>query len=418
MQTPELRLDGVWKKFARGERHDSLRDMLPALARRLTGRQTPHEALADGDFWAVRDLSFRVGPGECLGIIGGNGAGKSTVLKLLTGILRPNRGCLEVRGRMGALIEVAAGFHPDLTGRENVFLQGAIMGMSQANIRRHFDEIVAFAGVDEFIDTPVKRYSSGMNARLGFAIAAHLDPDVLIVDEVLAVGDYGFQQRAFGRLQTLTQSGMPVVVVSHQLDRVMQLCTQAILLERGAEVTRGDPPDVVAAYFGGGGASSEGHRLEPHASYAIRSATASSTAVPSGGFVEIELRCARIEGTEHRSHESIGVALMSMAGAAHLAAFGTGHVGQLLPERGEFLVRIRVQLNVAPGPYTIETWVWAEHHATYRGPRLALDVRPGFEFDGLVQLNPSIAIEDLPRGPARALRSAPPVAAPVLPAPR
>ncbi len=197
---PGIVFDGVWKKFQRGERHDSLRDLIPATMRRLGRRAVEADELDAGDFWVVRDMSFTVRPGECLGIIGGNGAGKSTTLKLLTGILRPTRGSIEVVGRVGSLIEVSAGFHPDLSGRENVFLQGAIMGMSHATIRRRFDEIVEFAGVSEFIDMAVKRYSSGMNARLGFAIAAHLDPDVLIIDEVLAVGDIGFQQRAFGRL--------------------------------------------------------------------------------------------------------------------------------------------------------------------------------------------------------------------------
>src|SRR5213082_2142763 len=191
--------EGIWKKFRRGERHDSLRDLVPALARGLARRRRPLD-LAEQEFWAVRDVSFEVGAGEALGIIGPNGAGKSTILKLLTKILRPTRGRVEMRGRVGALIEVAAGFHPDLTGRENVFLQGAVMGMKRAEIQMRFDEIVDFAGVSEFIDTPVKRYSSGMNARLGFSIAAHLMPDVLIIDEVLSVGDMAFQERCFERM--------------------------------------------------------------------------------------------------------------------------------------------------------------------------------------------------------------------------
>ena len=190
MATPGIEFHHVWKRFRRGELHDSLRDLLPAMAKRLVGRAQRADELRTGDFWALKDVSFRVEPGQALGIIGPNGAGKSTVLKILTRILRPNRGGCTVRGRIGALIEVAAGFHPDLTGRENVFLQGAIMGMSAADTLRKFDEIVEFSGIADFIDTPVKRYSSGMNARLGFSIAVHLDPDVLIIDEVLAVGDY------------------------------------------------------------------------------------------------------------------------------------------------------------------------------------------------------------------------------------
>src|SRR5712671_3448506 len=196
MPTPVV-FDGVWKQFRRGERHDSLRDMIPAAFRRLRGRREPADEQA---FWAVSDVSFEVQAGEALGIIGRNGAGKSTILKLLTRILKPTRGMCAVRGRTGALIEIAAGFHPDLTGRENIYLQGAIMGMTRRETARKLDAIVEFAGIGEFMDTPVKRYSSGMNARLGFAIAAHVDPDVLLIDEVLAVGDFNFQQKCYARL--------------------------------------------------------------------------------------------------------------------------------------------------------------------------------------------------------------------------
>jgi lipopolysaccharide transport system ATP-binding protein len=200
MGAPIVVFDSVWKKFRRGERHDSLRDLIPAAVRSLAG-STREDELQQREFWALEAVSFDVGAGEALGIIGPNGAGKSTTLKLLTRILRPTRGHCAVRGRVGALIEVAAGFHPDLTGRENIFLQGAIMGMRRAEIARKLDEIVDFAGVGDFIDTPVKRYSTGMNARLGFSIAAHLDPDVLIIDEVLSVGDSAFQDRCVRRME-------------------------------------------------------------------------------------------------------------------------------------------------------------------------------------------------------------------------
>jgi len=240
-------LDGVWKKFRRGERHDSLRDLFPAIARRLAGRSRPEE-LAQNEFWAVRDVSFEVKSGEALAIIGPNGAGKSTLLKLLTRILRPTSGTCGVRGRVGALIEVAAGFHPDLTGRENVFLQGSIMGMQRTEIATKFDRIVEFSGVSEFIDTPVKRYSSGMNARLGFSIAAHLDPDVLLIDEVLSVGDATFQERCIKRMRELIGRGVPLVFISHNLPAVVELCTRAIVLERGQVKFDGPPADAIAAY--------------------------------------------------------------------------------------------------------------------------------------------------------------------------
>jgi ABC-type polysaccharide/polyol phosphate transport system ATPase subunit len=239
--------EGVWKKFRRGERHDSLRDLVPALVSRLA-RRGPAAALENEEFWATRDVSFEVKPGEALGIIGPNGAGKSTILKLLTKILRPTRGRIEMHGRVGALIEVAAGFHPDLTGRENVYLQGAIMGMARAEITRKFEAIVDFSGVEEFIDTPVKRYSSGMNARLGFAIAAHLDPDILLIDEVLSVGDVGFQEKCVARMRELLARGVPLVFVSHNLAAVVDLCTRAILVERGTVRFDGRPAEAVAEF--------------------------------------------------------------------------------------------------------------------------------------------------------------------------
>jgi ABC-type polysaccharide/polyol phosphate transport system ATPase subunit len=246
-----VRFDGVWKKFRRGESTDSLRDLIPALAKRVVrGRPRADELdAASGDFWALHDVSFAVRPGEVLGIIGPNGAGKSTVLKLLTRIMKPTRGECAVYGRVGALIEVAAGFHADLTGRENVFLQGAIMGMKRAEIARKIDEIIEFAGLGEFIDTQVKRFSSGMNARLGFSIAAHLDPEVLIIDEVLSVGDAAFQQKCLERMQEFKARGVAIVFVSHNLQQVAELCDEAIYLNRSVQA-RGAAPDVISAYLG------------------------------------------------------------------------------------------------------------------------------------------------------------------------
>jgi lipopolysaccharide transport system ATP-binding protein len=244
---PSIVFDGVWKKFRRGERHDALRDLIPSAVGRVF-RRGGRGPLEEREFWATRDVSFAVHPGEALGIIGPNGAGKSTILKILTRILRPNRGEYQVRGRIGALIEVAAGFHPDLTGRENIWLQGAIMGMKRAEIARRLDAIIDFAGVRAHVDTPVKRYSSGLHARLGFSIAAHLDPDVLVIDEVLAVGDLAFQDRCLERMQEFRRDGSAIVFVSHNLSAVASLCDRVLVLAEGAVQTIAPPAEAIAVY--------------------------------------------------------------------------------------------------------------------------------------------------------------------------
>ena len=248
MDAPLVQMTGVWKKFRTGGHHDSLRDLIPAMVGRVFSKRSAHE-LQRTEFWAVRDVSFQVARGEALGIIGSNGAGKSTILKLLTRILRPTTGTCAVTGRVGALIEIAAGFHPDLTGRENVFLQAAIMGMSREETLRRFDEIVEFAGVGEFIDTPIKRYSSGMNARLGFAIAAHLEPTVLIIDEVLSVGDAFFQARCLDRIRRLKRDGVGLVFVSHNLPAVESLCDTVLWLQKGQAKFLGEPRSAVSQYL-------------------------------------------------------------------------------------------------------------------------------------------------------------------------
>ncbi len=246
-----LEAQGVSKRFRRGEKHSSLRDAVPALARRLLRRGTASDR-AQQDFWALTDVGFQVKRGEAFGIIGGNGAGKSTILKLLTGIMHPTSGTIRIAGRVSALIEVGAGFHRDLTGRENVFMNGAILGLSRQEIEKRFDAIVAFSGLEEFIDTPVKRYSSGMFARLGFSVAAHVDPDVLLVDEVLSVGDYVFQRKCVERMNAVIASGVTIVFVSHNLRELANLCPRSMLLEKGRVQMIGPTEDVISTYFGRG----------------------------------------------------------------------------------------------------------------------------------------------------------------------
>jgi lipopolysaccharide transport system ATP-binding protein len=244
---PALRLESVWKRFRRGELHDSLRDLVPAMARRILGRAPKQRP--DRDFWALKDVSFEVSRGEAFGVIGHNGAGKSTVLKHLSGLMRPTRGRVVVHGRLSALIEVGAGFHPDLTGRENVFLNGVILGMRKAEVQRKFDEIVAFSGLEEFIDTPVKRYSSGMFARLGFSVAAHLDPDILVIDEVLSVGDFVFQRKGLEKMKSIMESGATIIFVSHNLKAVAGLCQRALLLDHGTVAAIGPTSEVIHQYL-------------------------------------------------------------------------------------------------------------------------------------------------------------------------
>jgi lipopolysaccharide transport system ATP-binding protein len=246
-----LRMDGVWKRFRRGELFDSLRDAIPALAAKLIGRRRD-VSTRSREFWALSDISLALGRGEALGIIGHNGAGKSTILKLLSGVLKPNKGAITVNGSLSALIEVGAGFHPDLTGRENIYLNGAILGLLRAEVTRKFDQIVEFSGLAEFLDTPVKRYSTGMYARLGFSVAAHVNSDILIVDEVLSVGDFLFQQRCMERMKEVVAHGTAVVFVSHNLDAVANFCTRAILLDHGRVAREGNAPDVITAYMEAG----------------------------------------------------------------------------------------------------------------------------------------------------------------------
>lgn len=351
MPEPRISFDSVCKKFRRGEHHDTVRDVIVSAARGIL-RSHRRERRGTDEFWAVRDVSFEVGPGETLGIIGGNGAGKSTVLKLLTRILRPNRGSIQVEGRIGALIEVSAGFHPDLTGRENIYLQGSLMGMRQHLIDRKFDEIVEFSGIAEFLDTPVKRYSSGMNARLGFAIAAHLDPDVLVIDEVLAVGDYRFQQRAFGRLQELAQSGRPVIVVSHQLDRIAQLCSKAIVLAAGKVMASGSAEECIAAYLGHAAGSAAEDAPVAFGVPQLDPARPLPTGSPFTFRVNVDY------GDALPANTTLGVRVRALSDNQML--FGTTAARQQLPlpAAGEFVLCADLEAHLLPGQYVVDAYAF------------------------------------------------------------
>jgi lipopolysaccharide transport system ATP-binding protein len=243
---------GLSKRYRIGQLQSSygtLRESLVRVAKRMASGPHRHH---HEEIWALRDVSFDVPEGQVLGVIGRNGAGKSTLLKILTRITTPTAGRAEIRGRVGSLLEVGTGFHPELTGRENVFLNGSILGMKRKEIGGKLEEIVDFAGIDRFIDTPVKRYSSGMYVRLAFAVAAHLEPEILLVDEVLAVGDAEFQRRCLGRMQDFGQSGRTVLFVSHNMQAIGRLCERTILLSDGEIERDGPSPDVVAHYLQSG----------------------------------------------------------------------------------------------------------------------------------------------------------------------
>jgi lipopolysaccharide transport system ATP-binding protein len=248
MKEVVMEFQNVYKKFKKGEIHDSFRDLIPAFTKKLFSLKKDN-GLQEREFWAINDVSFQVCKGEALGIIGPNGAGKSTILKLLSGILRPNKGQINVTGRLSSLIELGAGFHYDLTGRENIYLNGVILGMKKSEIDKKFDQIVEFSGISEFIDTPVKRYSSGMYARLGFAIAAHVEPDILLVDEVLSVGDYVFQRKCIDKIHEILRSGATVIFISHNMESVISLCSRAILLRKGEIIKEGNPNEVTSEYY-------------------------------------------------------------------------------------------------------------------------------------------------------------------------
>ena len=256
MTPPIISVEGLSKHYRLGTiGYGSLQRDFSSLWARMRGQPDPNKRLdktaAPTDFWALREVSFTVGQGQVLGLIGANGAGKSTLLKVLSRITAPTSGRAVIRGRVASMLEVGTGFHPELTGRENIYLNGAILGMSKAEIDRKFDEIVAFSEVSAFIDTPVKRYSSGMYVRLAFAVAAHLEPEILLVDEVLAVGDAEFQKKSIGKMGEVSREGRSVVFVSHNMTAIQNLCTRAILLEGGRVAVDDTPQMAVQRYLHG-----------------------------------------------------------------------------------------------------------------------------------------------------------------------
>ena len=333
----------------------------------LRGRQV---VLGDQveEFWALKDASFEVKRGEVLGIIGRNGAGKSTLLKILSRITEPTRGRVVVRGRVASLLEVGTGFHGVLTGRENIYLNGAILGMTRTEVRRKFDEIVAFAEVEKFLDTPVKRYSSGMYVRLAFAVAAHLEPEIMVVDEVLAVGDAEFQEKCLGKMQGVASSeGRTVLFVSHNMAAVQQLCHTALWLDHGGARKIGPTAQVVQAYTGSVRDAARSGELSTGRvtgdgqvkllAYEVTDAHGRSN--PPPGTKEDVLINVRIEARNSIAKPAYGISIVNERGVL-MSSVNTVELGVTQPElpKGESIICVRInKTNFLPGSYTASFWV-------------------------------------------------------------
>jgi lipopolysaccharide transport system ATP-binding protein len=350
MAVAAVRAEGLGKQYqigARRDRYDTLRDSLARGARQLLVRRRVDETTR---FWALRDVSFEIAPGEVVGVIGRNGAGKTTLLRLLARITYPTAGEAEIRGRLGSLLEVGTGFHPELTGRENVFLNGAVLGMRRREIAQKFDDIVEFAGVEKFLETPVKRYSSGMHVRLAFSVAAHLEPEVLLVDEVLAVGDAEFQRRCLGKMESVGRSGRTVFFVSHSMQAIEQLCPRTLLLEDGRLVEDGPTDSVVARYLQGA-----------HGSPAERVWAKDE----SPGDVDAVLRSVRVVDASHITTISVDVREPVGIEMTFESLRGSTHFVPWLILRNEQAAHVFSAMDIDPrwrkpvpkGRYTTTAWI-------------------------------------------------------------
>jgi lipopolysaccharide transport system ATP-binding protein len=373
MSKSAIRIHGLGKRYQIGAggtpRYKSLRDSLMAItsvrSHRADSRTSTYKpASSENTFWALKDVSFDVERGEVVGIIGRNGAGKSTLLKILSRITEPTTGSAEICGRIGSLLEVGSGFHPELTGRENIYLNGAVLGMRKDEVQRKFDQIVSFAEMEQFLDTPVKRYSSGMYMRLAFSVAAHLEPDVLVVDEVLAVGDAAFQRKCLGKMQDVARQSTTVLFVSHNMPAVINLCTRAVVLDAGRIVEDGAVSTAVESYMTTIGGSSElplldrtdrkGNQALKFESFRLENGT--GNVIPqarSGEDVQfcLSYRCAG-GLRQHGVHVAIGVQGQFDQYLFHLATSTVGSDFDELPAQGEIRCLVK-RFPLLPGRYTL-----------------------------------------------------------------
>lgn len=374
-----ITVENLGKKYTlhhqQREQYTALRDVLAngvrAISKKILSPFTPHSSsltVSHEDFWALKDVSFEVKQGDRIGIIGRNGAGKSTLLKILSRITEPTTGSIRIKGRVASLLEVGTGFHPELTGRENIFLNGAILGMGRVEIKKKFDEIVEFAEIERFLDTPVKRYSSGMYVRLAFAVAAHLEPEILIVDEVLAVGDAQFQKKCLGKMEEVGREGRTVLFVSHNMGAVLHLCENALFLESGIISCSGSVGDVIGHYHSNVKEVSwfdldtfEGERrgLQEFAKIKniliLDSHGHSQTVFGMGETIVIKIT---INFSQFISSSVLGVMLRNSMGAL-IHDFRSSFDG-FFPEftPGEKVISLVIpKISVYPGNYTIGAWI-------------------------------------------------------------
>lgn len=379
MSESVIRVENLGKKYVLGYNkqggYTTLRERLTRIAKfashqLLTPNSKSVYKQAHKEFWALKDVSFEIKQGDRVGVIGRNGAGKSTLLKLLSRITEPSFGRIVIKGRVASLLEVGTGFHPELTGRENIYLNGAILGMSKSEIKKKFDEIVAFAEVEKFLDTPVKRYSSGMYVRLAFAVAAHLEPEILIVDEVLAVGDAQFQKKCLGKMQDVSQDqGRTVLFVSHNMDAIQRLCSQCLMFERGQLIAYSDTASCVVRYL-----CSNTYQASP--SNWIDLSNSSRTGTGEARFVAAHYSSLNEAAAFHPysngplefllaivsdspiSIESLAVTIFSRAGTRLIAADIVSLNQTIVLQKGHNVVRLRIKkLYLNPDVYVIGLWL-------------------------------------------------------------
>lgn len=387
MSTPIISVENLSKRYLVGHRperggyhnYTALRDVIGRELRNVVrkaadvvrGRQVVQGDTVE-EFWALKDVSFEVAEGEVLGIIGRNGAGKSTLLKILSRITEPTHGRVTLRGRVASLLEVGTGFHPELTGRENIYLNGAILGMSRGEIRKKFDEIVAFAEVERFLDTPVKRYSSGMYVRLAFAVAAHLEPEILVVDEVLAVGDAEFQKKCLGKMDEVSRrEGRTVIFVSHNMAAMMSLCTRAILLDAGSVTHSGSTADVVIYYQ-----ADKHHRSQSWTRYACfnsRGVRFERIRISVCERPQLLLSCEiDVHVSENRNPSMLAIDIQDVFGSSIMQALPS--ITPFVPGgRGDYEIIVKIVLPpLIPGTYWMTFWLGPHNMETYDIVRSAL----------------------------------------------